>query len=402
MKPLVTSRKLFLLAGLFLLGVVYPGATAWAQESSNPTEQRLEDLRNQIESLEQQRSRTAEREEATLETLEETNREIRVRQALIDTYSRRIGELEARRDSLRRSMKQLERQQQRLKQEYQERVTHAYKYGRLHDLALILSAESINQVFIRIKYLRQFAQQREERREKIVATNDKLQQQQENLQETLAENRKLLENSRAERRNLVQLKQERQELVTTLRERQTSLESELAEKRAAAERLEQELENLMATEERRTREAGEVAKEEARVLTGSFQDNKGGLPWPVSGVVTEDYGTRVHEVHGTKTVSPGITIQTNPSETVEAVFRGTVARVTIMPGYGSCAIIRHGEYMSVYCNLSSLYVREGDQVRAGDRIAHAGTTDEPLGAGLFFGLFTGNGHINPQPWLQSR
>ena len=158
----------------------------------------------------------------------------------------------------------------------------------------------------------------------------------------------------------------------------------------------------MASEERRTREAGEVAEEEARALTGSFQQNKGGLPWPVSGVVTEDYGTRVHEVHGTKTVSPGITIQTSPSDAVEAVFRGTVARVTIMPGYGSCAIIRHGQYMSVYCNLSSLYVREGDRVRAGDRIAHAGTPSEPLGAGIFFGLFTGDGHIDPEPWLRNR
>lgn len=396
------GRHTVLLITLLIGGLLYPAVPGRAQEDTRQTEQRLNDLREQIQSLEKQRSQTAEREEATLETLEETNHEIRVRQALIETYSQRIAQLEDRRDSLRRSMQQLESQQQRLRKEYQERVIHAYKYGRLHDLALILSAESINQMFIRIKYLRQFAQQREERREAILATNRKLQDQQQGLQETLTENRRLLENSRVERQKLVQLKRERQELVATLRDRQSSLENELEEKRAAARRLEQELENLMASEERRTKEAGEVAEEEAKALTGSFVENKGGLPWPVSGVVTEDYGTRIHEVHGTKTVSPGITIQTNPEETVEAVFRGTVARVTIMPGYGSCAIIRHGEYMSVYCNLSSLYVREGDRVRSGDRIAHAGTSAEPLGAGIFFGLFTGDGHIDPEPWLHAR
>ncbi len=400
--PLPFSRISTLLVGFLLAAALYPSTAAQGQDGPNQTEQRLADLREQIESLEKQRSRTAQREEATLETLEETNREIRVRQALIETYSERISQLENRRDSLRRSMDRLERQQQRLKTEYQARVTHAYKYGRLHDLALILSAESINEMFIRIKYLRQFARERDERRQAILATNRKLEKQQEGLQKTIAENRRLLKNSRAERHTLVGLKQERQELVATLRQKQSSLQSQLEEKRAAAKRLERELEDLMASEERRTREAGEIAEEEAKALTGSFQENKGGLPWPVSGVVTEDYGTRVHELHGTKTVSPGITIQTNPSDAVEAVFRGTVARVTIMPGYGSCAIIRHGQYMSVYCNLSSLYVREGDRVRAGDRIAHAGTPSEPLGSGIFFGLFTGEGHINPEPWLQAR
>lgn len=397
-----SSRYVRLSVAALLIGLFFSGRPLSAQDTPSRTEERLEELRTQIQSLEQERSQTLQQEEATLQRLEETTREIKVRQALIGTYRRRIQELEHRRDSLQRSMNELEQQRRRLKKEYQERVVHAYKYGRLHDLALILSAESINQMFIRIKYLRQFAQQRIDRREALVATNRKLRQQQQGLKETLAENRRLLEESRAERRKLVGLKEERQQLVRRLRQQKSTIEEELSEKRAAAERLAEELKELMASEERRRREAGATAEEEARALTGSFMDNKGGLPWPVSGVVTEEYGTRVNEVHGTKTMSPGITIQTSPGEAVNAVFRGTVARVTIMPGYGSCAIVRHGEYMSVYCNLSSLYVRENDQVRAGQRIAHAGTPSEPLGAALFFGLFTGDGHTNPQPWLQPR
>lgn len=391
------------LAPVVLVALLVLPGTASGQESAGEqarTQQRLEALRNQIEQLEARRSETARREQATLETLEETNREIKVRQALIDTYSQRIAQLRARSDSLRRSMADLETQLEELRSEYRERVRHAYKYGRLHDLALVLSAESINQMLIRLQYLRRFAIERERKRREIEETRAELEDQQEDLQATIAENQELLKESRSERRQLVDLRQKRRSLIEELRARQSELEQELTQTRQDARQLEQKLEELMASEERRREEAGAEARAEADALTGSFRENKGQLPWPVrDGVVTETYGTQVHEVYGTKTVSPGMTIQTEPESPVHAVFSGTVSRVFVMAGYGSCATIRHGDYMSVYCNLSSLYVREGDEVTSGDRIAHAGDEEQPLGNAVFFGLFTGDGHINPRPWL---
>lgn len=372
-----------------------------SQDVQARTQQRLDALRSQIDQLETRRNETEQKERATLKTLEETNREIKVRQALINTYEQRIAQLRDRRDSLRRSMNALEEHLERLMAEYQKRIRHAYKYGRLHDVALVLSAESINQMLIRIKYLRRFALERQRKREAIEATRSELAEQQEGLESTISENQQLLAESRQERKELVALRRQRRDLIEELRARQSEIEDELAQKRESVQQLEAKLEELMASEQRRREEAGEEARAEARALTGSFQQNKGQLPWPVQdGVVTETYGTHVHEVYGTKTVSPGMTIKTEPKSLVRAVFSGTVARVFVMPGYGSCATLRHGSYMTVYCNLSSLYVREGDEVTSGDRIAHAGDETQPLGAAVFFGLFTGNGHVNPRPWLR--
>lgn len=390
-------------AAVILVGLLALPGTSSGQEATGEqarTQQRLQALRNQIDQLEERRNETARREQATLETLEETNREIKIRQALIDTYSQRIEQLRARSDSLRRSMTNLENQLEELRSEYRERVRHAYMYGRLHDLALVLSAESINQMFIRLQYLRRFALERERKRREIEETRAELEEQQEGLEATIAENQELLKESRSERRQLVDLRQKRRSLIDELRARRSELEQELTQTRRDARQLEQKLEALMASEERRREEAGAEARAEAEALTGSFRENKGQLPWPVQdGVVTETYGTHVHEVYGTKTVSPGMTIQTEPESPVHAVFSGTVSRVFVMAGYGSCATIRHGDFMSVYCNLSSLYVREEDEVTSGDRIAHAGNDDQPLGNAVFFGLFTGNGHTDPRPWL---
>ena len=148
--------------------------------------------------------------------------------------------------------------------------------------------------------------------------------------------------------------------------------------------------------------AAEAAASEFVELTGSFRENKGRLPWPTSGVVTGTFGTRTHPVYGTKTRSIGIEISTSPMAPVRAVFDGRVERIFAMPGYGTCVMVSHGDYATIYANLSSVNVQQNQRVRAGEGIARTGTSDDPLGAGLFFGLFAESQAVDPAAWLQRR
>jgi len=126
-----------------------------------------------------------------------------------------------------------------------------------------------------------------------------------------------------------------------------------------------------------------------------------GRPWPVVGTVAESFG-RVGNHHlGVETFNPGVTISTESGGEVLAVAAGTVARVGILPEYGTFVIVQHGEYLTCYGNLSVVALREGDAVGLGQTVGRAGTAAQPKGAALFFAVFMGRNPVDPLAWLHA-
>jgi septal ring factor EnvC (AmiA/AmiB activator) len=398
---------------LILLAVLAP--TAAAQEEGDlqaqrrSTEERLQALKSQIETDQERLQEAAEEEKATRDRLEELQREIALREELVSTYQERLDELEAERAQVRDTLSTLESRLQDLRAEYRRRAEHAYKYGRMHDLALILASSSINQMLVRIRYLRRFAQQRRDKRTDMQTAAKEVRQRREELEQKRSRTEELLAEAQSERQNLRRLQQTRRQTIEQLRARRSELKEEIERKQSQARELEERVRELVARAERRAEETESAAETEARReafanLSASFQDNRGELPWPADGAVTEGFGNRVDPVHGTTTYHPGILIATNPKAEVRAVFRGTVSGVDFVPGYGTYLVVRHGDYLSVYSNFSSLYVSTGDTVEAGQVLGQSGTDDEPRGAGIFFAVFdtSTNESVNPRSWLASR
>ncbi len=137
-------------------------------------------------------------------------------------------------------------------------------------------------------------------------------------------------------------------------------------------------------------------------LTGSFRQNRGRLPWPVDGTVTGSFGTRTDPVTGTTTPSDGIDISTRPGAPVRAVYQGTVQRVGAMPTFGTYVMVTHGEFVTIYANLSQVVVSQGQEIRAGQVVGRAGTENERRGTGLFFALYQDARAVNPVGWLRGR
>ena len=369
------------------------------------TKQRLEALREQIAEQEKQLSQTAQREQASLKQLENVERKIAIRKELLENYRRRKVQLNQSVDSIRTSMTDLESQIERLRKQYQQRAQRAYKHGRLNDLALILAARSINQMLVRVQYLRRFADERREKLASVRQVTDTLEARRRELQEMRAEVEQLIQETEEERENLVQLQASRRAVIQDLRNQREAIQSALTRKRTSASRLEERMQQLMAESTRETEATADPAvRAEYEALSGSFAKNEGNLPWPVQGVVTEPFGQIVNPVYGTKTPNPGLLISTKPSAPVHSIFRGEVYSIFKMPDFGTCAAVRHGEFSSVYCNFSMLYVGEGEQVKAGQVLGRAGTESEPRGSGLFFSLFKSGVQdpLNPTPWLRNR
>lgn len=394
-------HRTLLIATLTLMTLGLSGP-AWAQ-SRTTAEARLDELRALIRQDEARLSQALEDERASMEKKERMDRQIALRHELVAAYRHQLSRLSLERDSLRRPLAAMDEELETLKAQYRCRARHAYKYGRLHDLALILSAPSINQMLIRTRYLGRFARQRRGKLEAIEHTSATLEARRAQLRTSAERTRELLRASQAEQRNLEQLRQERERVIRALRGQRVDLEEAIQRKRTAAGAFEAQIRTTIAreTSRQRTHVARDPAAAYAR-LSGSFTQNRGQLPWPADGAVQEPFGDLVNPVHNTVTSNPGLLVATPPSAEVRSVFDGEVTDVDVMPGYGTFVTISHGEYKSVYSNFSMLYVERGDRVRTGQTIGRAGTDSEPKGPGVFFALFKGGEATDPMPWLQAR
>ena len=372
------------------------------------TEERLQNLKQQIDRSQSRLQKTAKAEKATQEKLESLEREIALREELVATYQQRLDQLDQERSALRDTLQQLEGRLDELQREYRARVLHAYKYNRIPDLALILASRSINQMLVRIRYLQRFAQQRQRQRSDVKQAASQVRQSRKELKQKQARTEELLAEAKTERENLRALQTDREQVVEELRARRSELKQQIEQKRSQARQLQRQIRQIVAKIERRNEQKSEAQQAQqaaiAANLSSSFEKNKGDLPWPARGAITEDFGDRVDPVHGTTTFHPGILIATNPEEQVRAVFRGTVSGVDFVPGYGTYLVVRHGEYLSVYSNFSSLYVQQGDTVEAGEVIGLSGTEAEPRGAGVFFAVFdrSKSSSVDPTTWLSAR
>jgi septal ring factor EnvC (AmiA/AmiB activator) len=437
------------------------GPAAGAQDRA-ATERRLEALRSQIATVERQ-VRAARTEEAgALAALQGIESEIQLREQLVSTYATSLDSVRTETTALRRSIDRLEDAIESARRSYRRRATHAYMRGRLDDLALILSANTLSEALARARYLRRFTQARRRQVERIAVQTSELRDRQASLEGTMRETQRLLTASRAEQSELTTRRRDRESLVSEVRRRRTTLEGELAQQREDAAALEGLVRELVAAErrraeeaERRRREAEEAARraeeealarrraeeEAARAqgiterrtrptprrpratpaeaaptpaaeagppenrpvaMSGSFRANRGRLPWPVDGNVSGRFGTRTDPAYGTRIESPGIDITSAPGAGVRAVFAGTVERIGAMSTYGTYVMVSHGGYTTVYGNLSDVMVRQGQTVAAGQALGRAGTSEQRRGAGLFFAVFEDDNPVDPLGWLVGR
>ena len=393
-----------LLGLLFLLATLAPFRAGWAQ-SRPQTEARLSELRTLIQQDEARLSTALTEEETLLEKKTNLDRQITLRQELVATYRHQLGRLALERDSLRQSLDGMDEELEALKLQYRRRARHAYKHGRLHDLALILSARSINQMLIRARYLSRFASQRRSKLHTIEETTATLEARHQRIRTSAERTQTLLEESRREQHNLKALQKDRDEVIRTLRAQRSDLEQTLKRRRTAADAFEAQIRASIAQETARHRPKARrpaVSSAAYAHLSGSFSQHRGRLPWPTKGVVQEPFGDLVNPIHNTVTSNPGVFIATSPSAEVRAVFDGEVTDVDVMPGYGTFVTISHGTHQSVYSNFSLLYVSRGDRVGTGQALGRSGTDSEPKGAGLFFALFKGGKAVDPLPWLLPR
>jgi septal ring factor EnvC (AmiA/AmiB activator) len=371
-------------------------------------EKDLENLRREIGDYEKKIKTSERREKATLETLGYYDRQGlligKLLRRLKDESTGQQREINAARKNIRGSENQL----QSLKTHYATYVTSAYKYGRLHDLELLLTSNSINQFAIRAEYLRRFSDQRRNDLNTISQHKSDLEQESRSLQTKLGQQKRLISEKATEEKRVKRKAREKQKLLASIRQDKNSYKKELQRRKKDAADLEGIIADLVEKERIRKAHEESVARTEKRPLRENtaaglaFLNRRGKLAWPVSGgTIASRFGTQINPVLKTVTQNTGIDISVPSGTDVHAVAAGEVATISWLPSYGNLLILNHNNgFRTVYAHLSEITVTQGERVGEREVIGKSG--ESLTGPLLHFELWKEREKQDPEVWLSKR
>lgn len=184
------------------------------------------------------------------------------------------------------------------------------------------------------------------------------------------------------------------------KEKKEAARKEQAKKEAA--RKEQ---TLKETTKQETPKQQPPKKETPRPVSGGgFASAKGSLPRPVDGHfrITGRFGRHsLPELPDVVYDNPGIDIEVAPGATAKAVYGGRVSGVYMLPGFGTVVIVNHGQYYTVYGNLSSASVKVGDEVKQGSAVGRvAPDPDDKNHGSLHFEVWKNRDKQDPSGWIR--
>lgn len=390
-------------AALILLLFITRDSGFSLQNEIRKKQAELETIRNQVREFEEKIKAHQQNERATLELLDMYDRKATLVRKLISRLRAEEKQLQTKIEGTRTTILALEEQLAFLKKHYANYVSSVYRSGKIHDIELLLSSNSINQFYIRTEYLRRFSDQRQKDAERIDTKKQEIEETQARLQQQLTEERRLIAEKGAEEDRLAALATERKDVLLQIRKDKKFIQREMDRKLKAAKELEGIVARLIEEDRiRKEREASEIKKgrlPQPPPVSGAFESRKGKLRWPVSeGGIVARFGNQTHPTLKTVTQNTGIDIAVRAGSPVSTVAEGQVSKITWLPSYGNLIIVDHyGGYYTVYTHLSEIRVTEEQKVKEGDIIGMSGEALE--GPRLHFEIYKEREKQNPERWL---
>ena len=283
----------------------------------------------------------------------------------------------------------------------------------------VLSAENFTQSVRRMRYLREYAGWQKRQAYLIVRKQTDIHRKRLAIEEARNEKLALLDIRAKEHGQLQTEETEQKTAFQQLTKKQKDLQAELAQKKKEAEALNAQIENLIHSEMSRSLagnaeepttapKAGKTGTPSAgttktdRQRSSDFASNRGRLPYPLTGKykIISPFGEHPHpELRHVRTSNNGIDIQTTAGSEAQAIFSGEVTAIfTAESGYNLGIILRHGRYLTVYTNLSDVYVKNGDKVSVHQKLGKI-YTDKNHMTVMHFELRREKEKLNPQIWL---
>lgn len=417
----------------------------WSQTQQEKLEQRKAQIQKEIRDNEKMLQNVKSKEKSAMNVFLIQKNKIRLKETLINTTEKQKRLLA---DDMYRNQLQinkLNRELKVLKEDYATKIVNSYKSRSEQSRAMfILSSENFLQSYKRAQYLKQYTSFRKSQGEEINVKSKELVQYNEKLNAQKIEKQKLIAENEKERQSLLVEKQEQEKLVNSIKKDKNRIVSEIRKKQRESKTIDAQINRLIreAIAEANRKAAAERAKAaelaaaerskssskgaskevkavketvtktavssskieltpEDKLIADSFRANRGKLPWPVEkGFISLGYGDQPHPIYNTLVVhNSGLEITTNEGSNARAVFEGEVASVMVLSPVNKAVMIQHGDYFTIYQNLSSVNVTKGDKVSIKQNLGRIRTNGDTGKTVIKFLLLQNTSYNNPQGWL---
>lgn len=424
--------------GIVLTVLVSVSLCAQSTKKIRELEKQHAALQKQISDSESLLQSTKQDVKSQLDNLAVLSGQITDRKQYIETIEKDVQVIQKEISRLKTELNTLERELAEKKKKYEKSVMYMYKNKSVQEkLMFIFSADNLSQMYRRMRYVREYADYQRRQGKEVQRKQYQVSEKQKSLLASRNAKENMLKQGEAEKLKLEAQEKERKALLSALQKKQWEIQHEIKEKRRSANRLNAEIDRLIEMEieaarkrkeaearrkaeaERKQKEAqketlAENKKAEApeskvevyktdnedRRLSDVFEKNKGKLPMPITGAyaIVGHYGK--YQVKGLRNVrldNKGIDIKGKEGAQARVIFDGEVSAIFQYNGLAN-VLVRHGSYISVYCNLSSVLVKKGSVLKTKDVIGQV-HTDATGNTVLHFQLRKETAKLNPELWL---
>jgi len=352
-------------------------------------------------------SNTKRKEKNLLNELKDLKDKIKSRENLISAITKESKELANEIYLNQLQINKNKRNLEVLKKNYGDMIFQSYKSKSQNSrIMFLLSSENFYQGYKRFQYMKQYATFRKKQGEEIQVKIAEL----EVLIDTLLQKKELkqllLSEKKEEQLAVEKEKKEQENLLSRVKKKENKYKRQIRKFQKEEARIDAQIKKvikdaIIASNKKTSKSAVFKLTAEAKELASKFTLNKGKLPWPLEkGYISTYYGNQPSPINKATIIrSNGIRITTNEGSKARAVFDGTVFNILVMSGNKKMILIKHGDYITGYKNLESVFVAKGDKVSTKQEI---GTifTDKITGKTILgFFLLRNTTYENPKKWI---
>ena len=384
--------------GIYLLSIVLLPLSLYGADNVKDLQKKQKKLQQEIEQTNKMLKQTKRDESATLNKLQLIGQNIKNQKKLINTLDNEITALNREMNHLTKTRDSLQNVLEAHKTDYARLVRQSH-YARMQQspLLFLLSSDSFQQLARRARYLQEFAHFRQEQVRRIENTQREIDTQNELLQTNKQNKQTVLSSKKREQENLKRDERKQQTMLTKLKSKEKDLNKQLKQQQKKVNELNKKIDNLVKKQASSTT----TLTKEQKLIAGGFEANKGRLPWPVEkGIISGHFGKQQHPVYSQVTMdNKGIYLQTTAGSKARAVYKGEVTSC-FMIANTYAVIIQHGNYRTVYSNLSKLNVKQGDKVDTKQAIGTIFTdAEQDQKTELYFQIYKDRDILNPELWI---
>ena len=322
---------------------------------------------------------------------------------------------------------QLNRDLDELRKDYAEMISKSYKSRSEQSRAMfLLSSENFLQAYKRAQYMKQYASYRKMQADEIKSKTIQLTGYTDKIVVQKTAKEKLIVENEKEKQELEKEKKVQEKIANEIKKDKVKIVAEIKKKQQEEKAIDRQIEKIIreaiVATNKKTAAANAKANPksvtaastkatesstkivltpEGQLIANNFKANRGRLPWPVEkGAISLGYGDQAHPIYKTLIVhNSGVEITTESGSNARAVFGGEVTNVIVISPVNKAVMIQHGDFFTVYQNLSRVNVSKGDKVSAKQNIGQIRTNGETGKTVLKFLILQNTTYNNPQSWL---